>query len=76
MPHLTQASPAATLAAAGSMTLLMLQEATAQERTTLGTIGAGRMARFEQVSRANPELRPAPVAPAHDLNTGRSETTR
>ena len=59
MPHHTKTSVAATLPFAGLMAFLTMPEATAQERITLETIGAVRMARFEEVRGANPEFRPS-----------------
>jgi hypothetical protein len=71
--------PAKTLAAAlpaGLMAFLTTPEATAQERITLETIGAVRMARFEEVRGANPDLRPAQSASARDPAAGRTAKAR
>lgn len=75
MHHITKRIAAAAFAA-GPMALLIPPEATAQERITLETIGAVRMARFEEVRGANPELRPAQAAPARDPAAKRPATTR
>lgn len=76
MPHPTETSVAATLAAAALVALLSSPEATAQERITLETIGAVRMARFDEVRGANPERRPAQAAPARDPAAERTAKAR
>ncbi|WP_419951296.1 hypothetical protein [Methylobacterium sp.] len=76
MPHHTKTSVAATLPFAGLMAFLTMPEATAQERITLETIGAVRMARFEEVRGANPEFRPSQAAPVRDPATGRTAKAR
>ena len=75
MPHPTT-TIAAALTAAGLMAMITPRAATAQERITLETIGAVRMARFEEVRGANPELRPAQAAPARDPAAGRAAKAR
>lgn len=74
MPRSTNTFAAAL--AAGLLVLLTPPDATAQERITLETIGAVRMARFEEVRGANPELRPASTAPARDLAAERTAKAR
>ncbi|KAB1069482.1 hypothetical protein [Methylobacterium planeticum] len=76
MPHHTKTSVVATLTVAGLMALVTTPEATAQERITLETIGAVRMARFEEVRGANRELRPAQAAPARVPAAGRTTKAR
>ncbi|KQP09171.1 hypothetical protein [Methylobacterium sp. Leaf93] len=70
MHHHTKTSVAAPFTVAGLMALLTTPEATAQERIPLETIGAVRMARFEEVRGANPELRLMQAAPACEPTVG------
>jgi hypothetical protein len=72
MPHHANTYFAAPLAAAGLMMLLTAPQATAQERIMLETIGAVRMARFDEVRRTNPESRPAQAAQPLDPDAGRT----
>ncbi|MCJ2108186.1 hypothetical protein MKK70_23025 [Methylobacterium sp. E-041] len=77
MPHHTKTLAAALLAAAGLTALPgATTDATAQERITLETIGAVRMARFEEVRGTNAELRPAQAAPARDPAAERAAKAR
>ncbi|MGU3540762.1 hypothetical protein [Methylobacterium sp. A54F] len=76
MPHHTTTSLAATLVAAGLMAILTAPDATAQERITLETIGAVRMARFEEVRPTTVELRPPQAVPARDPAADRTATAR
>ena len=77
MPHHTKTLAAALLAAAGLTALPgATTDATAQERITLETIGAVRMARFDEVRRANPEFRPAQAAQPRDAAAGRTAKAR
>ena len=76
MPHQAKTSVAATLTAAGLMALFTGPQATAQERITLETIGAVRMARFDEVRRAGPELRPVQAAQPRDPAAGRTAKAR
>ena len=62
----TKTLAAAYVAIAGLATLLNSPVASAQERITLETIGAVRMARAEEVRSANPEFRPADTAPVRE----------
>ena len=75
MPHPMTTLATATLTA-GLMALLTASDATAQERITLESIGAVRMARFGEVRAASPELRPAQAAPARDPAAGRTAKAR
>lgn len=76
MPHRTTTLVASTFATAGLMAVLTLRDAAAQERITLETIGAVRMAQFEEVRVANPELHPAQAAPAREPAAERTATSR
>ncbi|MCJ2073256.1 hypothetical protein MKK75_31480 [Methylobacterium sp. J-030] len=76
MSQHTQTPVAAALTVAGLMTVLTASEATAQERITLETIGAVRMARFEEVRGATPQPRPAQATPTRDQAAGRTAKAR
>ena len=76
MPHHAKTSVVTTLIAAGLMALLTGPQATAQERITLETIGAVRMARFDEVRRASPEFRPAQAPQPRDAAAGRTTKAR
>ncbi|MCJ2135807.1 hypothetical protein MKK69_17395 [Methylobacterium sp. J-026] len=76
MSHRTKTFAAASLAAAGLMALLGTPGASAQERITLETIGAVRMARVEEVRGADPERQPANAASARDQAAGRTTRAR
>ncbi|WP_267426458.1 hypothetical protein [Methylobacterium sp. GC_Met_2] len=76
MPHHAKTSVVTTLIAEGLMALLTGPQATAQERITLETIGAVRMARFDEVRRAGPEFRPAQAAQPRDPAAGRTAKAR
>ena len=76
MPHHAKTLVAPTLTVAGLMVLLTGPRATAQERITLETIGAVRMARFDEVRRTSPELRPAQAAQPRDPASGRTTRAR
>ena len=77
MPYGTQTSAIPSLIIAGLGTAwLGIPAATAQERITLETIGAVRMARADEIRRANPELRPARTAPAHEQLAERASKAR
>lgn len=70
MPHGTKISALPALVTAGliSAALLGSSAATAQERITLETIGAVRMAssRLDDGRRVSPQLRPVEAAPAQE----------
>ncbi|NEU12814.1 hypothetical protein G3T14_11795 [Methylobacterium sp. BTF04] len=76
MPHPKKTSVAATLSVAGLMALLTPAKATAQERITLETIGAVRMARVDEVRGANPGFHPARTSLARDPAAGRTANPR
>ncbi len=64
MPYRPKPSAVPSLMSAGLAALLGIPDASAQERITLETIGAVRMARTGEVRGARPEPRPADTAPA------------
>jgi hypothetical protein len=76
MPHHAKTAAAATLIVSGLMAFFTGLQATAQERITLETIGAVRMARFDAVRRASPEFRPAQAAQPRDPAAGRTAKAR
>lgn len=76
MSHRTETFATNSLAAAGLRALLGTQDASAEERITLETIGAVSMAKVEEVRGANPGFRPANAAPARDGTAGRATKAR